>query len=64
MKQKTFDEIVVFFFSALAIVHALRLINGWPANIGGLVVPMWISWVAMPVAAFLAYQGIKLIDNK
>jgi len=35
-------------------------VNGWPADIGGFVVPMWLSWVAVPLAGYLAYHGLKI----
>jgi hypothetical protein len=30
-------------FGAVACVHLLRLIFGWPAQVGELAVPLWIS---------------------
>jgi hypothetical protein len=42
-------------FTAIAVLHALRLIYGWLAQIGGWDVPMWLSWVALVLAGLLAY---------
>ena len=46
-------------FLIIAVLHALRLLYGWPAVIGTFVVPMWASWVAVVVAGTLSYHGLK-----
>lgn len=43
----------------MAVLHLLRLLFGWDANIGGWAAPTWVSWVALPVAGDLAYEGRK-----
>jgi hypothetical protein len=40
--------------------HVLRLLRGWQVTIGDVVVPLWISWIGLAVATYLAYQGFKL----
>jgi hypothetical protein len=42
------------FFAAVAVLQLLRLIYAWPAQIGTFVVPMWLSVVAVLVAAALS----------
>ena len=44
-------------FLVVAIVHLLRIIFGWQAEIGGLSIPFWVSWLALPGAGALAYFG-------
>ena len=39
---------------------AVRLLRGWQATIAGAVVPIWISWIGLAIAAYLAYQGFRL----
>jgi hypothetical protein len=44
-------------FLAMGIVHLLRIIFGWQVEIGGLSIPFWASWLAVPIAGALAYFG-------
>lgn len=60
MNKKTFLTVVGVIFSVIAILHLLRAVLGWNAVIGTFSVPMWLSWVAVVVAAFLAYSAFKL----
>lgn len=60
MSQKTFLLTVAAFFSLIGLLHLLRLVFGWEAIIGTLIVPMWASWVAILVAGYLAYEGLRL----
>ena len=46
MDQKTFTILAGVIFAAVALLHVLRILMGWPAAIGGWAVPMWLSWVA------------------
>ena len=60
MSQRTFSLTVATLFSLIGVLHLLRLVYGWEAVIGGWVVPMWISWPALLIAGFLAYEGVRL----
>ena len=42
-------------FLVVAIMHLLRIIFGWQVEIGGLSIPFWVSWLAVPVDDALAY---------
>ncbi len=61
MKQKTFSSVAGAIFAVIAVLHLLRAVMGWPASIGSFAVPMWLSWVAILVSAFLAYSAFKLV---
>jgi len=61
MNQKMLTQIAGIIFTFIAAVHALRLALGWEAVLGGWVVPMWISLVAILVAGYLAYKTFKLM---
>jgi uncharacterized membrane protein len=50
MRQKTFLPVVGLIFLLIAIMHGL---NGWS-------VPMWVSTLALLIAAYLAFEGLKL----
>jgi hypothetical protein len=60
MAQRTFSLITAILFSLIALLHALRLLRGWQATIGDIVVPVWVSWIGLAIAGYLAYQGFKL----
>jgi len=60
MNQKTFVLTAGIVFSLVAVLHALRLLLGWEAVIGGWAVPMWLSWVALAFAGYLAYTAFKV----
>lgn len=60
MRLKTFGLTAGVIFLSIALLHALRLIFGWQAVIGGWEVPTWVSWLALVIAAYLGYEGIRL----
>jgi uncharacterized membrane protein len=60
MTQRTFSLITAVLFFLIALLHAVRLLGGWQVTIEGAVVPIWISWIGLVIAAYLAYQGFLL----
>lgn len=60
MNQKIFSNVTLVIFSLIALLHALRLVYGWDAVIGGWGVPMWLSGAALILAGYLAYSAFKL----
>ena len=60
MNQKTFFFVSGIIYSAVAVLHALRLVYRWEAIIGGWAMPMSISVIALVVAGFLAYSAFGL----
>ncbi|MBI1957274.1 MAG: hypothetical protein HYS44_02350 [Candidatus Niyogibacteria bacterium] len=63
LPHKTFFTVVIGIFTAIAILHGLRVFYQWPAVIGGYEVPMWLSYVAVAVAAYLAYQASQIAKH-
>jgi len=59
MSQKTFTYTAGVVFSLVAALHALRLLLGWDAVIGGWTVPIWLSWVALAAAGYLAFTAFS-----
>jgi len=57
MNRKSYFYITAIVFFVVGLVHLLRIILGWEAAIGGWIVPMWLSWLALIVSAVLAYTG-------
>lgn len=64
MKPKTYFVMILVVFLTVASLHLLRIIFGWPVQIGGWDVPMWLSWLAVIFAGALSYQGLRLRKNK
>ena len=59
MNSKSFYSVTGIIFLVIAAGHLLRTLNGWEAQIGSLLIPMWVSWVAIVLAGYLSYQGLK-----
>lgn len=64
MTHQTFSLNTAVLFSLIALLHAIRLLLGWQVTIAGAVVPMWISWIALAITAYLAYEGFRLAKTK
>ena len=60
MTPRTYSIIAGIIFSLVALLHALRLLRGWHVVIGDLSVPVWVSWLGLVIAGYLAYQGFQL----
>ena len=60
MTQRIFSLITATVFSLIALLHAGRLLRGWSVTIESVVVPVWISWIGLVIAGYLAYQGFRL----
>ncbi|MBI3020970.1 MAG: hypothetical protein HYY59_03095 [Candidatus Omnitrophica bacterium] len=60
MNQKTFTVTAGVVFLLVAALHALRLLWGWEAVIGGWHIPLWVSWAALAVSGFLAYTAFRV----
>jgi len=60
LDQKTYNTITATLFLIIAAAHLLRIIFGWPAQIGGLTFPLWASWLALAITGGLAYSGFRL----
>ena len=59
MKQSTFNTLAGTVFTLVAILHVLRLFFGWEVLIAGHHIPMWVSWVGVVLAGFLAYSAFS-----
>ena len=60
MTPRTYSLIAGIIFSLVALLHALRLLRGWHVMVGSVAVPVWISWIGLAIAGYLAYQGFRL----
>ena len=60
MNQKSFNQISGIIFAVIAILHLIRSILGWSAEIGGVSISVGVSVIAFLVATFLSYKAFKL----
>ena len=60
MTQRSFCLITSILFLLMALLHAIRLLQGWQVTIGGAVVPLWVSGIGLAISGFLAYEGFLL----
>ena len=60
MTRQIFSLVTAMLFSLIALLHAIRLAHGWHVTIGDIVVPVWVSWIGLVIAAYLAYEGFRL----
>jgi phosphoglycerol transferase MdoB-like AlkP superfamily enzyme len=58
--QRTYTAVTAAIFLIVAVLHLLRLIFGWTAQIGSLGIPLWASGLALIVSGALAYFGFRL----
>ncbi|MBI4434607.1 hypothetical protein HY635_02210 [Candidatus Uhrbacteria bacterium] len=59
MDQHTYARFTGTIFLLIAVLHVLRILYRWNAVIGGWSVPLWLSWVALIVGAYLAWWGLS-----
>jgi sterol desaturase/sphingolipid hydroxylase (fatty acid hydroxylase superfamily) len=57
MKTNTILQVSAVIFAVVALLHLWRAIAGIPAQLGTWSVPIWLSWVAFVIAAFLAHTS-------
>lgn len=59
MKQTTFNRLAGTIFLIVAVLHAARLFFHWEVLIAGRSIPMWVSWLGVALAGFLAYGAFR-----
>ncbi len=60
MTQRAFSLSTGVLFSLIALLHAVRLLRGWHVTVEEVSVPIWLSWIGLAIAAYLAYEGLRL----
>ncbi len=48
-------------FGLIALLHIIRLLLNWPAQVAGWTVPLWISWIAILVSGALSVWAFRLV---
>lgn len=57
LQRKTTLLVNVIVFDLVALLHLLRILFSWKAQIAGLEVPLWLSAVAVVLAGYLAWNN-------
>jgi len=60
MSVKVYLIVTMLLFLSFAAVHFCRLFQGWSMVMGGLVLPLWGSYVVVLIALLLIAWGIQL----
>ena len=60
MTQRSFSLTTSILFLLIAVLHAVRLMQGWRVTMGGAVIPLWVSGIGLAISGFLAYEGFVL----
>ena len=57
MDRHSYFTVSAVIFLIVAVVHGLRVMNGWDAMVGGYAVPVWASYIAAAAGLYLAWTG-------
>ncbi len=60
MSQKTFSLTAGVIFALIALGHILRVVFALEWTVQDQAIPMWASWVALVIAGYFAYEGLRL----
>jgi hypothetical protein len=60
MRCRTYLCISGAIFGVVAALHVLRLLNGWPFEVGPFSLPVTLSWAGAAVAAGLCLWAFRL----
>jgi hypothetical protein len=59
MNIRAYSKISGTIFTLVSLAHLMRLFYGWPAEVDGLAVPMFASWMGFLVPGGLAIWGFR-----
>ena len=60
---KSYVTLTATIFIVIGVVHAARFFFQWPATICGWPVPLWVSALAVLVAAYVVFRALRLSDS-
>ena len=61
MKTNAYELVSALIFALVAVMHLVRLLQGWPVMLGTMMVPLWASILAIVVSAAVAIWGFSLV---
>jgi alpha-D-ribose 1-methylphosphonate 5-phosphate C-P lyase len=54
-----YAAVTALIFAIVALIHIVRLTNGWSVQVGSRSIPMSVSWVGRGISAVLAIGGLN-----
>ena len=63
MNSRTYLVISGTVFGIVAVLHLLRVANGWAMVLGPWSTPMWVSWLGTIVPAVLCVWAFRLASQ-
>ncbi len=60
MSSRAYLVISGVIFGIVAVLHLLRLVNGWALELGPWSAPIWLSWLGAVVPALLCIWAFRL----
>ncbi len=64
MTTRTYLFVSGAVFGLIAVIHVLRLVNHWSAQLAGQQAPTWLSWAALVLSAGLCIWSFSLAARK
>jgi hypothetical protein len=61
--MRAYVHITGVIFGIVTLAHVLRLIMGWPIQLAGLVIPVWMSWPGILLAGTLCVWAFRLVGR-
>ena len=62
MSQKSFSLVAGLIFLVMAVLHVVRLVMDWNVVFAGWSVPMWVSWIALPICRIPDVRGPETLN--
>ena len=63
MRERTYVLVVAIVFTIVAAAHLYRIFTGATLTIVGWSVPIWLSWLGVTVATYLAYASFHFLSR-
>jgi hypothetical protein len=61
MRERIYMLVIGVVFTIVAVAHLIRIFTGADFNILGWEVPLWLSWLGVIVATYLAYASFHFL---
>lgn len=55
VRERTMLYAIGILFAAVALLHWVRIAFGLPLYLGTLLIPVWLSWIAVIITTYLSY---------
>lgn len=64
MAVQTYVIVTMIIFAVMGFMHLVRIIEGWPARLGTMTVPIWASVIAVPALAAIILWGLSFLTYR